>query len=122
MNRELGISAIFSIAAIMIGAGISTQMVAADPDGSNPQAAMITRDFGCLLFDGNDTLVAGDSSKAVVTSSGKHNVKCQADVTPPPDGKARVLEGFLCNAFGVLTTDTHSVVSPSGKATLTCRV
>ncbi len=121
-KTKLGLFAIPFIATIMISAGISAQWAAADPDGSNPQSAMIIRDFGCLLFNGNDVLVFADSSKTVITDSGKRNLKCQGDVLAPSDGKAHVLKGFPCNANGVLTTDTHSTVSAAGKSTLICKV
>lgn len=114
-------SSILSIAALMFAA-LSTQVATADPSGSNPKSATITRDAGCFLFDGNDALVFASKDKAVVTNSGRTVLKCQADVTPPPDGKAHVMTGFDCYAAGTLTTNTHSIVSASGKSTLTCRV
>jgi len=121
-TKTLGLFAIPVIAAIMIGAGASAQLAMADPDGTNPQSATITRDLGCLLFDGNDALVFADADKVVVTSSGKATLKCSGDVTPPPDGKAHVMKGFVCSTPLGFTTNSHSTVSASGHSTLTCRV
>ena len=123
MNRKtLGLFAIPVIAAIMIGAGASTQLAIADPDGSNPQSAGIARDFGCNLFDGEGNVVPADKSHSVVTSDGASNLKCSAQVAPPSSGHAEVLEGFPCGTLAGLTTDSHNVVSKSGKAKLTCTI
>jgi len=121
-TKTLGLFAIPVIAAIMIGAGASAQLAMADPDGTNPQTATITRDLGCLLYDGNDILVLADADKVVVTSSGNATLKCSGDVEPPADGKASVQKGFLCLTPLGLTNDSHSTVSASGHSTLTCRV
>ncbi len=122
-RKTLGLFAIPVIATIMIVAGASTQLAIADPDGSNPQSAFITRDFGCGLFDGEGNVVTADSSHAVVTSDGSGNMKCTAKgVTPPPSVHAEVLEGFLCSTPAGVTTDTISVVTPKGKSTLSCQV
>jgi len=118
VNRKHVIGALAALAALAGGAGIA----AADPDGTNPQSAEITRDAGCLLFDGLGNLVFADGSHSVVTSSGRSTLTCEASgVTPPPNGAA-VQKGFLCNTFLGLTTDTHSVVTPSGNSKLVCRV
>ena len=123
MNRKtLGLFAIPVIATIMIVAGASTQLAIADPDGSNPQSAGITRDFACGLFDGEGNLVITTISQSVVTSDGASNLKCSAQVDPPLSGHAEVLEGFLCSTLGGFTNDSHNVVSKSGKAKLTCHV
>jgi hypothetical protein len=123
MNRKtLGLFAIPVIAAIMIVAGASTQLAIADPDGSNPQSAGIARDFGCGLFDGEGNLVITNTSHSVVTSDGSSNLKCSAQVAPPSSGHAEVLEGFGCGTLGGFTTDSHNVVSKSGKAKLSCHL
>jgi len=121
-TKTLGLFAIPVIAAIMIGVGASTQLAIADPDGSNPQSAGITRDFGCSLFDGEGNIVPATASHSVVTSDGSSNLKCSAQVAPPSSGHAEVLEGFLCGTLAGLTTDSHNVVSKSGKAKLSCQV
>jgi len=122
-RTKLGLFAIPVIAAIMLSAGISTQMVAADPDGSNLQSAEIRRDLGfCVLFNGDGNFVLADSKMVVITQSGKGILKCQADVAPASDGKADVKKGFVCGTALGPTTNTHSVVSAAGKSTLICRV
>jgi len=122
-TKTLGLFAIPVIAAIMIGAAASAQLAIADPDGSNPQSAFIFRDLGCGLFDGNGNGVTADASHAVITSDGAGNLKCTAKgVTPPPDGKALVMEGFLCGTPAGLTSDTHSIVTPNGMSKLSCMV
>jgi len=122
-TKTIGLFALPVIAAIMIGAGTSMQLAAADPDGSNPNSASITRDAGCALFDGNGNLTIADGSLSIVTNGPTTTVICQADTgVPTPDGKADVMRGFDCGTFLGLTTDTHSVVTPDGKSTLVCRV
>ena len=121
-TKTLGLFAIPVIAAIMITSGISAQLAIADPDGSNPQSAGIARDFGCLLFDGEGNLVLADKSHSVVTSDGATNLKCSGQVTPPSSGHAEVTEGFGCNTLAGFTTDTHNVVSKSGKAKISCQI
>ena len=102
--------------------GVMTVGVAqADPDGSNPNSASISRDFGCNVFDGDGNLVFTTGSLSIVTSSGHTTLKCSADVENTT-GKAQVMKGFGCNTFLGFTTNSHSTVSASGKSTLTCRV
>ena len=122
-TKTLGLFAIPVIAAIMIGAGASTQLAIADPDGSNPQSAGITRDFGCSIFDGDGNLVgANGATLSVLTSDGSSNLRCTGDVTPPSSGHTEVMEGFLCGTAAGLTTDSHSIVTKNGKSKLSCHV
>ena len=90
----------------------------ADPDGSNPNSASISRDFACGLFDGDGNVVLADGSLAIETSSNHATLKSSADVANTT-GTAQVQRGFACSE---LTTDTHSTVSASGKSTLTCQL
>jgi len=104
----------------MISTGISAQLAAADPDGSNPNSAFIIRDLGCSMSDGDGNLVFADTDHSVITTSGKNNFRCQATVAPPSSGHAEVRRGFGCDTDLGFTTKTHSVVSDLGDATLTC--
>jgi len=105
---------------MMISTGISAQLAAADPDGSNPNSAFIIRDLGCVLFDGDGNLVAADTDHSVITTSGKNNFRCQATVAPPSSGHAEIMRGFSCFTDLGFTTNSLSVVSDLGDATMTC--
>ena len=85
-------------------------------------AASISKDFGCLLFNGDGTaLVFTDNSHSVVNDNGG-NMWCKADVSPPSSGQAAHYGPFGCNTPAGFTTEGTQVVSASGKATLKCPV
>jgi len=119
-RQKIALFAVPVIAAMMISTGISAQLAAADPDGSNPNSAFIIRDLGCNLPDGEGNFVSADTDHSVITVSGKNNFRCQATVAPPSSGHAEVMRGFGCNTDLGFTTNTHSVVSDEGDATMTC--
>lgn len=122
-TKTLGLFAIPVIAAIMIGAGASTQLAIAYPDGSNPQSAFISRDFGCGMFDGNgDFVLATDGTLSVVTHGQTAILKCQVFGVPNDTGDAVVTTGFNCGTFLGPTTNSRNVVSEDGNATLICKV
>ena len=122
-TKTIGLFAIPVFAAIMIVAGVSTHLALADPDGSNPNSASISRDAGCSLFDGEGNSVSADGSISIVTHGPTTTLICHADTgVPTPDGKAAVQSGFLCGTYLGITTDTHSTVTPDGLSTLVCRV
>ncbi|WP_412061548.1 hypothetical protein [Rubrivirga sp. IMCC45206] len=62
---------------------------------------------------------ATDHVTFVVTNKGKRILTCQFKDLPPTPEVIRV-DGFNCNAGGVLTTDSHYRRSPGGNATLRC--
>ena len=119
-RQKIALFSIPVIAVMMISTGISAQLAAADPDGSNPNSAIIIRDLGCLLFDGEGNQVAADTDHSVITVSGKNNFKCQATVAPPSSGHAEVMKGFTCITDLGPTTLSRNVVSDEGDVTLTC--
>jgi len=86
--------------------------------------AQLFNDFGCGVLDGNGNFVFADgNTKSVITGNGNVTMlKCQGQVTPPPDGNAVVTKGFPCGTFLGLTYDSMSVVSADGNSTLTCHV
>lgn len=110
-------------ASLIVMGGLSAGVAGADPDGSNPIAATVDKDFGCTVLDENGGLVLGFSSVSVETSSGHSTLTCQAEGVPAPStGRAIVRSGFLCGTFAGATSDSHFVLTPSGKAKLVCRV
>ena len=122
-TKTLGLFAIPVIAAIMIGVGASAQLAIADPDGSNPQSASISKDFGCGVIDGNGIgFFTPDGTISVVTHGATSILKCQASGAPNDTGRAVVISGFGCGTFLGFTTDTLNVVSEDGNVTLICRV
>jgi len=85
-------------------------------------AATVTNDSGCALFDGNGGLVLADSDHAVVTSNGNGTLTCRAKGVANTSGHAVTQDGFLCNTPAGITSDTHSTVSANGNSTLVCHV
>jgi hypothetical protein len=88
--------------------------------------ALVIKDFGCAMLDGNGGFALADSSHAVLTSNGNGEFRCRAEVTAAATGKAAHLDfastGLSCSTLAGATTDWSEVVSASGQATLTCNV
>jgi photosystem II stability/assembly factor-like uncharacterized protein len=100
---------------------LATMMPSPATAAARRDGASITKDFGCLLYDGNHNLVFTDNSHAVVTQNGG-NMWCKADVAPPSAGKAVHYGPFLCGTPAGVTDQGTEVVSASGQATLKCPV
>lgn len=92
------------------------------------EPAVVIREFGCGLLDGNGSGVGTTNSFAVITDSetGAVMLRCQADVTPSSTGKAVQFSydntGASCGVLVGITTKWKEVVSASGKATLHCHL
>jgi hypothetical protein len=93
-------------------------------------AAVVVKDGGCTVFDGDGNLVfLPESSHSVVTggNSGNAKVTCKGEVDPSSTEKGAVhfdfdSTGVLCNTPLGATDKWHQVVTPSGQTTLTCLV
>ena len=97
--------------------------------------ATVTKDFGCgawyYLDEEQVFLSTDDMSMAVGTPSGNMMLSCHFDV---PEGKEPAkamkltpedLPGVMCGIPGdpgMVTDDWMLVVTPGGKATLTCKI
>jgi hypothetical protein len=114
---------LFGVVAI-IGATYLPSPVAA---ASLNQGATVIDQFGCFLSSSASGLPVGlftsDATHAVNTPSGNSLLQCHfiipASALP---AEAIVKTGFTCNTFLGLTSDSESVVTPGGHATLRCTV
>ena len=114
-TKTFGLFAFPVFAAIMIGSAIT-------PAFAENNAAAIIDEFGCSLLEADGGPGFTTTSMQVTTHGETTVLKCWFDDVPNDTGKAKVNSGFLCSTFEGLTTDTHSVVSKSGNAVLTCKI
>ncbi|MDH3732957.1 MAG: hypothetical protein OEU54_05460 [Gemmatimonadota bacterium] len=95
------------------------------PAGDSP-GAIVIRDMGCGLLDGDGAPVFVSSDHAVITPNGKTKLTCQARGLSNSTGRAVhhdfASTGMLCGTDLGFTTQWHETVSASGNATLTCFV
>jgi hypothetical protein len=104
-------------------AAITPIAQAADPD----PGATVINEFGCVLQARDSglkvTLFTNETTHAVITPSGNSLLQCHFEIPVgfAPD-KAIVHEGFLCGTFKGITTNSESVATPGGTATLRCEV
>jgi hypothetical protein len=108
------------LVAVVVGL-LAVMAVSAQADG-----AVVIKDIGCRLLDGNGNIVEVDSSQAVTTPADGGKLTCKAEgVAPPPDGKARIFNyentGGDCNTPVGPTPQWQNVVTPSGVSILSCR-
>jgi len=116
--KKYGLFAIPVIAAIMIGSAIAPVYA---------EAAVITKDAGCVLFDGDGNLVAPPGKDVRVTTNsaaGTTKTSCMAKDVANDTGKTQKFNfdntGIQCLADGVSTENWHAVVTRSGVSILTC--
>ena len=87
--------------------------------------AVVIKDFGCGLLDGDGHGVTSDASHSVITSSGNSTMKCSATVANSAHKTVKYNAdntGMGCLTLAGATWDWSEVVSASGQATLTCKV
>lgn len=119
---------------ILAVAGCLTIMFAAfsiqaeSTPASDAGPALVISEFGCNMLDGTGAFVFTTDTHGVVANSNNNNatMRCQADVAPPPDGRAvrwsqDTHPGVLCGFQGMATADWRVVVSASGNATMICQ-
>ena len=117
---------LLSMAALVLATTVATAQPAT---AQTANAATITEDFICGGFVPTPTggigtvIFSSEGTHSVVTSSGVANLVCHFTI-PAADvpAKATRAAGFPCGTFLGLTTDSKMVASPSGDATLICRV
>lgn len=90
-------------------------------------AAVVVKDIGCGLLDGDGNFVFTSESHAVSTDSGNSKITCKADVAPSTTAQGAVKwnfanTGLLCSTSFGSTQDWQEVVTPSGKASLVCHI
>jgi hypothetical protein len=89
------------------------------PVGAEEHGAFIDKQVGCGLITGGPDLFTNDAH-SVITPSGNTMLICQFKGEPIPQTVTG--EGFVCNTYLGLTTESHFVRTQSGDATLTCRI
>lgn len=87
---------------------------------SGDNAAVVIRDFGCTVLDGNDNFVDVYGKIQVTTSGGTASVVCIASGLDNNLGRTKVHRGLLCNTEMGLTDRSVNVVTPKGDVILTC--
>lgn len=98
---------------------------AAFADSTN--SAVVIKDTGCSLLDGDGNPTFTTDSQIVSTNSNNSKITCKAKVTPSSTAKGAVHwnyanTGLLCNTTFGVTQDWEEVVTPSGQATLQCHI
>ena len=84
--------------------------------------ASVTRDLACGILTPPFGSVVATDSIFILTPSGHATLVCKGDLPAGvgPD-KAIVIEGLLCHAPGVTSTnESHTTITPSGEVSLTC--
>jgi hypothetical protein len=114
MKRRFAFAAAAALAlAVLVGAR-------AQPASAR---AVVIRDTGCGMLDGDGGFVFTTNTLVVGTPSGNDKLQCRAKV-PNSSGKAVHYDfestGLICGTFFHITTTWHETVSASGRATLTC--
>jgi len=89
-------------------------------NGEN-NAAGITEDFMCGLFDGYGDSFITNESFFVENHGGNSMMICHAKGVPTP-GVVYKNAGFTCGTIGGLTQLSWAVVSADGDATLKCMI
>ena len=108
--------------AFTVMAGFGT----ANAEASN--GAVVISEFGCVILDGDGYLARASKGHTVITHSenGNRVLKCSAKGLPNSTGKAAKFDisntGYVCYAYGVMTSNWRNTVSKSGNSTLTCLV
>ncbi len=109
----LGVTGLFAFAALP---------ALSDSDNS----AEITKDAGCLVYDGDGNLVLASGDITVQNNGGITTFVCKAKGLDNSTGRAvhwdATNTGKVCNTFSGSTDDWNDTVSASGNVTLVCRV
>ena len=89
-------------------------------------SAVVIKDLGCGLLDGEGNFVFTDESHAVITPSGKGKLTCSVKDIANPTGQAVHWNfsntGLLCSTPAGVTEQWNETVSASGNAKLVCHV
>ena len=119
MNRKqiLSVTTITAFAAILLAWAPSAAYA------GNGGATVIT-EFGCFLAEADGGGPGGSftTDSHSVTNKNMSKIVCHFTGVPNDTGAAIHHSGFTCGTFGTSTTDTKSVVSELGDATLVCKV
>lgn len=118
--------------ALVLSSVLAVAVVVVSPTKSaKADSAMVIRDVGCTILDGNGALVFTPENQAVITSNGNVSDICRAQVTPSSTAQGAVHWNFANTGLpcmlivsSSIVTSQHweEVVTPSGQATATCHV
>lgn len=97
------------------------------PAQAQGNGATVVREFGCFLASQDSGLpidiFTDEKTHSVSTPSGNSVLKCHFVVPEGFEPQSAINRaGFPCGTFLGLTFDSKSVVTPGGKAHLTCQV
>ena len=117
-----GVALVLSVLAVAVVVVSARSSAKAD----SPNSAIVIRDTGCGMLDGNGAFVFTPEDQAVITHSGNSKITCTAQVTPSSTAQGAVHwnfdnTGFLCGTTAAVTQHWQEVVTPSGQATLSCQ-
>lgn len=89
-------------------------------------SAVMIKDFGCGVLNGNGNVEFAEGRISVKTHGGTTTLVCKAKGVLNDSGKAVVWNydntGFMCGTAGGPTAYWQNTVSASGNATLVCHV
>jgi hypothetical protein len=110
-----------------VAAAVLTALAATTTAHAQNLGATVIDNFGCVLL-GKDSglkvnLFTSETTHAVITPSGNSLLQCHFTIPAGAEpNKAIVNKGFFCGTFLGGTTNSESVVTPGGTATLRCEV
>jgi hypothetical protein len=118
-----GVTLVLSVLAVAVaGMGVSAKAA----------SAVVIRGNTCFVFDGNKNVVETTGSVSVVTTGNTSQITCIAKVPPSSTGKVVIYNfsntGESCETSqsditgSLPTLQWLEVVTPSGRATLTCHL
>lgn len=95
------------------------------PADATAAPAIVIKDAGCGMLDGDGGFVFTNATQAVITSSGQGKISCKVQGVANSTGRAVIWNfentGLLCGTLSDITAKWQNVVSASGNATLTCQ-
>ena len=110
------------VVAFVVGVAITPTPA---PAANMPSPALVIRDSGCGMLNGDGVVVFTPSTHAVITSSGQGKLTCRAKGLANSTGRAVVFTfsdiPLLCGTVSDVTIKWTNVVSASGNGTLTCQ-
>jgi hypothetical protein len=116
-----GVALVLSVLAVVVVPARSSAKA------DSPNSAVVIKNGGCELFDGNGNVVNASGDQAVITHSGNSKITCRAKVPPSSTAQGAVHWNFANTGEEcfteppVLTQHWEEVVTPSGQATLSCQ-
>ena len=105
--------------ALVLDSGVAS----ANPVSFN--GATVTKDLGCATFEAGVVAVTFDETIEVDAVSGNTTLICHfraEDILSGQPSETVKADGFLCNTFLGLTTDSRFVMNSQGNGMLLCQI